>query len=81
MKNIKWTDSLLESEIRKISADFGYFPSSKDLRQVKRHDLACKISKTGGFIHWSNRVNIPRKDSDSDFGWAGEESVVDLLKD
>lgn len=74
----KWTDALIESELRGVADAMGTFPTTSELREVGRNDLACAVGKSGGFIHWSERLGLSRKPSDSDFGWEGEKAFVDL---
>lgn len=69
---------MIEAELRGIAANLGSFPSSSELRELRRNDLACAVSKSGGFLQWSDRIGVPRKFSDSDFGWAGEVAFCDL---
>jgi hypothetical protein len=41
----------------------------------------CAVTKHGGLFEWSRRLGLPRKDdSDSDFGWLGEEAVAADLR-
>jgi hypothetical protein len=75
----KWTEELVESELRALCGQLGYFPSNSELRQLKRGDLSNQICKKGGFVHWSKRVGCERKHSDSDTGWEGEDAVAKLL--
>src|SRR5690242_3671320 len=76
----QWTDELIEKDLREMSANLGHFPSALDMRQLKRNDLACIVSKRGGFLHWSERIGVARRESDSDFGWQGEEAFCVLLR-
>lgn len=44
------------------------------------NDLACAITGSGGFIFWAEKLGMSRVESDSDFGWAGEKRVMELLE-
>lgn len=81
MKRTDWNDDLVESEIRSISDSLGNMPSCKVLRNLGRNDLACQISRRGGFIHWANKIGASRVQSDSDTGWAGEFAVKAWLEE
>lgn len=73
----EWTITLVEKEITDISKRLGYFPSHQELLSFKRSDLSNKIVKTGGFLYWSDKIKIPRRQSDSDFGWRGEDKFIE----
>lgn len=70
---------MIASEILLASAGTGVMPSSSDLKSRGQNDLACVISKNGGFITWAERLGLCRKHSDSDTGWRGEQEVLELF--
>lgn len=77
----RWTPELIESEVRLVTQNIGHFPSNTELREMGRNDLACAITKRGGgLIGLAKRLGMERMPSDSDFGWAGEESVATELR-
>lgn len=75
-----WDDAKVAVELRHAADALGRFPSSTDLRAMGRNDLACQVSRRGGFIHWSERLGIKRRRSDSDTGWVGEAMAADRLQ-
>ena len=75
-----WTLDMVRSESEKIAKNLGHFPSSKELRVLGRNDLACQISRRGGFLKISDDIKIPRERSDSDTGWEGEFNVLKHLE-
>lgn len=75
-----WTPELIEQEIRLVAQNIGHFPSNTELRDMGKNDLACAITKRGGLLELAKKLGIERQSSDSDFGWAGEESVVAELQ-
>ncbi len=75
-----WNDEKIEQALREMSADIGHFPSCLEMRDRSRNDLACAVSKSGGFMMWAERLGISRQDSDSDFGWRGEVCVCGLFR-
>lgn len=77
----RWTPELIESEVRLVAQNIGHFPSNTELREMGRNDLACAITKrSGGLLELAKRLGMERAASDSDFGWAGEESVAAELR-
>jgi hypothetical protein len=76
----RWNDGLIESEIRAVALSLGHFPVKNELSGMKREDLSNAICKSLGFVGWAKRLGMERAISDSDFGWAGEESVVAELQ-
>jgi hypothetical protein len=71
---------MIETELRKVTAETGLFPSCSDLRSLGRNDLAIQVSRHGGFLAWASRLGVCRADSDSDFGWRGEVAVCGLFR-
>lgn len=78
-KRQSWDDNRISAEIHAVAATHGYFPSNSELMEMGRGDLASAINRSIGFMAWSERLNIPRRSSDSDFGWDGEKAVVKLF--
>lgn len=74
----RWTDELVESEIRELSKQTGMFPTNTELVQLGRGDLSNQICKRGGYRAWSEKLGITRAPSDSDFGWHGESAFASL---
>jgi hypothetical protein len=74
-----WSEELIHSELIKICGAIGSFPSNSELQSMGRGDLSNQIAKKGGFLFWSKRMGFDRKDSDSDFGWSGEQAAADIL--
>lgn len=70
---------MVHSELIKICAGTGVFPSNMDLRKLGRNDLCCQITKRGGFVLWSKKLGFERNYSDSDFGWDGESKAIEIL--
>lgn len=80
MSRKTWTDNDVSFAVRAIASSLGHFPSNTELCEMGRNDLACQISRRGGFFYWSDRIGIKRRHSDSDFGWAGEHAVAEILR-
>ena len=75
----KWTDEVIEQELRVIIEATGSFPTNTVLCSIGRFDLASAMVKSGGFVKWSEKFGVQRQ-SDSDFGWAGEEAFAKLCR-
>lgn len=78
--NRYWTDELIEKQLREITGSIGSFPTATELRQLGRNDVACIVTKRGGFQYWAERLGLSRKHSDSDTGWDGEKEVMQLFQ-
>lgn len=74
-----WTNESLETSILEIINGSGVMPSNSYLEHIGRCDVASQISRRGGFVFWAKKLGVKRESSDSDFGWAGEESVSKKL--
>jgi len=79
MKKRKWNLESVKSEIREVSEILGHFPTNSYLRKNGRNDLACQITRRGGFSHLAAEMGIIRKESESDVGWKGEAQLADKL--
>lgn len=76
---MKWTDAILEEQLVGIISDSGVMPSAHELRKNGRNDIACQLSRRGGFIAWADRLGVKRSHSDSDTGWRGEIALIEML--
>jgi hypothetical protein len=76
----KWTDEKIATELNAVIAGTGIMPSAYELRGLGRNDLACALSKRGGFLFWAERLGVSRVHSDSDTGWDGEKLFVELAQ-
>ncbi len=72
---------MFESELKAVAHSLGHFPSNTELRGLKRNDLGSQITKRGGFVYWSEKLGIPRVESDTDTGWEGEAAAAQRLKE
>lgn len=75
-----WTDQMVATELAAIVAGMGVMPSNNELRELGKNDLACQISRRGGFPSWAVRLGVPRKESESDTGWGGEIALASILE-
>lgn len=67
---IKWTDELIESEIKRVMDSLGIerMPSKTEIECVtKDSKLTNKISKSGGFYKWAEKLGIDVKKSETEF--------------
>lgn len=79
MTRTKWTEEMVAERIRIVAAGTGVFPSITFLKETGQNDLACQITRRGGSLVWADRLGLKREHSDSDTGWEGERSVMDLI--
>lgn len=66
----KWNNELIEQEIRKVmeALMINRMPSSNEMRKVVGNGLPMKVSRTGGFVHWATKLNLPIKNSETEMG-------------
>jgi len=59
----KWDDEKIEKKIIEVKSilNINYFPSRKDLELVGWKDLSSIIQKTGGFLYWQKKINLPSR--------------------
>lgn len=76
----RWTDERLADCLLGICQRLGYFPSARELRAMGRNDLVSAVTRLGGLLAWAQRLGVPRRDSESDRGWAGESAITERLR-
>lgn len=81
---IKWTDKDIENGIAKV-VDFLEIERMPSRREIDdfygNHALSNKISRTGGFFFWANKLGLQVKESESKLGISLEHQVMEMLKD
>ncbi len=80
MKRAAWTEDRIEKETLALIGELGHFPSTTELKTMRRFDLSNALCRNGGMIAWSKRLGYERAVSDSDVGWDGEEDVKAILE-
>ena len=55
-------------------------PSKSEIESVVGSGLSIKISRTGGFKYWADKLNLEMKESETKLGKKYEQYVTDLLK-
>lgn len=59
----------------------GRFPTNTELQKTGQNDLACQITKKGGYAYWANRLGMKRGVYDCDIGWKGEQKTQALFEE
>lgn len=77
----RWTEEDVVSELAKICSGIGRMVTVRDLKEMGRNDLACQISRRGGFEVFTKKLGYDMTESDSHFGWEGEAAVAKKLTD
>lgn len=72
-----WNDDLIEAALLIEGERFGRMPSANELRDSGRNDLACAISKHGGYRVWSERLGLSQKGTETHRGqkWERHEAA------
>lgn len=80
---INWTDELIKEEIFKVAdaLNLNRMPSKSEIEFITRNSaLTNKISKTGGFYKWAEKLDLKIKDSETKLGYAYELEIRDRLR-
>lgn len=64
----EWTDSLIAEFLTKQVMDLGRMPSATELRKCGLNDLACVISRRGGYREWAVRLRTVLKGTETHRG-------------
>lgn len=78
----KWSDEKVEKEIRKVIQELGidHFPTHKEMKRViGNKSLSCRISKTQGTVYWSEKIGVPIKYCETNFGNKFELIAIDNI--
>ncbi|TDT63401.1 hypothetical protein [Fonticella tunisiensis] len=83
IQGIKWTEEKIEQEIRKVMAALHIYrmPSRSEIKSVLKDNALCnKISRTGGFKYWADRLGLDMKESDTKTGKRYEVEAANMLR-
>ncbi len=58
-----WNAEAIELALKEIIDKLGHMPSASDMRREGRNDLACAISRRGGFAFWQKMLKVQPKPS------------------
>ena len=76
----KWSDEKVEHEILRVVNELGleHFPTHQEMKLViGNKSLSCRIAKTQGTIYWSEKLGIPIKYCETNFGNKFELIAID----
>lgn len=80
---VNWDDKLIEKEIFKVikALNLNRMPSKSEIELVTKNTaLTNKISKTGGFYKWAERLKLKIKNSETKLGYDYELEIRDRLR-
>lgn len=75
-----WTNKLVYERLVPIISALGRMPSANELRADGKNDLACAISRRGGFKSWAQRMGAGQKGTETHRGQEVEESEQSRLE-
>lgn len=78
----KWTSEMVKEEIFKVMTALGIerMPSRSEIESITGNaSLTCKISKSGGFYYWADKLGLDRKESGTLLGNKYEYIIKDEL--
>lgn len=75
-----WTTLLIMQALEPFAEELGRMPSANELRGQGRNDLACAISRRGGFKSWADRLGVGLKGSETELGQRVEREVAAWLE-
>lgn len=81
---MRWTNAKIENEIKNVMSalNISRMPSASEIKNVTNSNgLAIKITRTGGFKFWSNKLKLENKNSETKLGNDYEILVENILND
>ena len=70
----EWTDELIAVRLVEQAKSFGRMPTAGELRARGMNDLACVISRRGGFLRWAKELRLETKGTETHRGQKWERS-------
>jgi hypothetical protein len=80
MKRTAWTDELIVDALRPHVNEHGQLPTVNFLRSIGRNDIACAMTKRGGWKRFAALLNTTLTPSDTVTGWNAEIAAGDWLR-
>lgn len=78
---MKWNEEMIKEMILKVVEVYGRMPSNNELKKYYNSTaLGNKISKTGGFYHWAEKLGLVVKESETSKGIKYEGVVAEILE-
>lgn len=80
---MKWTNIKIEKEIKNVmnTLNISRMPSASEIKNVTNSNgLGIKITRTGGFKFWANKLNLKVKDSETNLGNEYEVLIKEILE-
>jgi hypothetical protein len=80
LRQRKWDRALLLQALVPIVSKNQTMVSAKDLRTIDRNDLACAISRHGGYSYWAKQLGLDFRDSSTKLGKRFEHNEFLLFR-
>ena len=80
MSRRSWDEVSIESELRVHATRLGRMPSANELRASGAGDLACAVSRRGGYFAWAKRIGEQLKGTETHRGQCWERSEADYFR-
>ena len=74
-----WSNETIRAGLSAVATD--RMPTANELRSIGRNDLACAISRAGGFRLWATRLGLPQKGTETHFAQQWERYEATRLRD
>lgn len=75
-----WSEQKIYNELDVFIKQFGRMPSANELSKLHRNDLACIISRHGGYAYWAERFATTLKGTETHRGHHIENCIASFLK-
>lgn len=82
MSRTCWTEKMVEQEIKEVmrAMNIDRMPSRSEIELIRGDtSLTNKITKTGGFYFWANKLGLEIKNSETKFGYEIEKKISEKL--
>ena len=80
-KDNYWNEVTVAAELTAAAVPFGRMPTTKELHEIGRNDLALAASRRGGLAYWSVKLGLALKGEKTQFGLAIEEKICVWLRE
>ncbi len=80
-REVVWTEDAIQMGLQEHIDNFGRMPSANELHEEGQNDLACAISRHGGFRAWAKRLGVKQKGSETHRGQKWERHEAAFFKE
>lgn len=76
----RWDELSIEAALRPFVQTTGRMPSANELRAAGANDIACAVSRGGGYLFWAKKLSVAQKGTETHRGQSWERNEAALFR-